>query len=121
VGSFGLERERKVARLLQSHGYLVASLRHYGCPGDMLALHPDHRPLVVEVKGTKDFPWNDYKGFGRPRRQELADIGESHGAEVLLCWWPPYHGPFWIEPSEWPKGRPAQMPPQVRSAVVENA
>jgi Holliday junction resolvase len=117
--SFGLERERKVVRLLQAQGYLVASLRHYGCPGDLLALRGGDKPLIVEVKGTRDFPWKDYKGFGRPRRQELIDVGERHHAEVLLCWWPPYYGPFWIESEEWPGTVP--MPPQVRSAVVENA
>lgn len=100
-----------VADGLRKNGYLVASMRHVGGPGDLLACAPldtarmyRPRPLLIEVKGTKDFPWLDYKGFGRPRRQEMIDAGVEWNVEPILAWWPPHlrGGPIWLPASDWP-------------------
>lgn len=123
MSSRGTQRERAVATLLGELGYLVASLRHFGGPGDLLAVATaeireapathafaglevitQHRPLLVEVKGTTDVPWKDYKGFGRPRRDEMILAGIKWGVEAILAWWPPSlrGGPIWLPVEDWP-------------------
>ena len=98
----GNQREQAVARLLREYGYLVASLRHVGGPADLLALPPFFvgRPLLVEVKGTTDYPWRST--WGPDRRAEMIEAGVKYSVEPLLAWWPPGHGPIFLPVEDWP-------------------
>lgn len=120
--SRGNQREQAVARILRDLGYLVASLRHVGGPADLLAISPhfltkhrnvglslrqlawQHRPLLVEVKGTTRIPWHDGDGFSPNRRAEMIEAGVSHNVEPMLAWWPPglRGGPMWLPVEDWP-------------------
>lgn len=106
----GTQREQAVARILRELGYLVASLRHVGGPADLLAIPTDNRsrghghrtmqPLLVEVKGTTDYPWAS--SWGPERRAEMIYAGLAFNVEPLLCWWPPGTGPIWLPVQDWP-------------------
>jgi hypothetical protein len=110
----GNQREQAVARILRELGYLVASLRHVGGPADLLALpgQPEDQlagfniywepdiPLLVEVKGTTDYPWAS--SWGPSRRAEMIEAGVKWNVEPVLAWWPPNHGPIWLPVEDWP-------------------
>ena len=113
----GSPAERNVAALLVGLGYLLASRRHFGGAGDLLALaryetEPGvvlHRPLLIEVKATAAIPWqagSDH--FGPARRRELIDAADRWDIEPMLAWVPPgmpygeAGGVFWIPADEWP-------------------
>ena len=111
----GSPAERRVAALLIEAGYLLASRRHFGGAGDLLAVDPlagdgcSFAPLLIEVKATAAIPWqagSDH--FGPARRRELIEAAEVWGVEPMLAWAPPgmprgeAGGVFWIPVDEWP-------------------
>lgn len=107
--SRGTQRERAVDQILRDLLYLTSSRRHLPGPGDILAVplaHQGHGSLLVEVKGTLDYPWNDTKGFGQQRRGELLLACDIYDLEPMLCWWPPHlSAPVWLPASDWPMTR----------------
>lgn len=99
--------------MLRDYGYLVASLRHVGGPADLLAIATVQttpqsslikRPLLIEVKGTTDYPWRS--SWGPERRAEMTEAGKRYWLEPMLAWWPPglRGGPMWIPAEDWPRG-----------------
>jgi Holliday junction resolvase-like predicted endonuclease len=50
----GNAAERFVSKNLEGKGFLVASRRHVGGAGDLIAVHPGGEVLLVEVKATKE-------------------------------------------------------------------
>lgn len=63
----GNSAERFVAADLKAKGYVVASRRHIGGAGDLLAVHPNGTVWLVEVKARK----NLYAGFTRADREAM--------------------------------------------------
>ena len=104
--SRGLNAERRVATYLRDLGYLVASRRHIGGAGDLLAVDPGHEdgwhdPLLCEIKSDKAGPFATFTPLDRA---EMLFTARQYGCEPLLVWWPtPSMGPFWITPDEWPQ------------------
>ncbi len=105
----GSPRENAVAQVLRDFDYLVASRRHEPGAGDLLAAAPaarywtmPHWLLLIEVKGTRDVPWADTKGFGPERRRELLETARKWNVEPMLAWWPPHLGLIWLPASDWP-------------------
>jgi hypothetical protein len=102
----GIQRERAVAAVLRRHGYLVASLRHEFGAGDLLAVSAHTNgsvpPLLVEVKGTTDYPWRST--WGPQQRALMLQAGLQWGLEPMLAWWPPHlqGGPIWLTAEDWP-------------------
>ncbi len=98
------------ARILRELGYLVASRRHEGGPGDILAWTPqvpkgkgtslvDVPPLLVEVKNTA-LPFSK---LGPIQRRDLLMAEEDYGVEAMLCWWPRgFRHCFWVPTDDWP-------------------
>lgn len=106
--------EVKVAHVLQDDGWLVASRRHIGGAGDLLATRPRSETIMVdrtsllitepelwliEVKSTVNGP---YENFRPADRQALRDLAMEYGAQAYLAWWPPRHGLQLIHSSDWP-------------------
>jgi hypothetical protein len=114
----GRDTENRVKDVLEADGWLVASRRHYGGAGDLLAVRwddevPDdfrgqglmagHTVRLIEVKSTAGGP---YEGFRTGDRYEMLHAAATHNAEPWLAWWPPLQDqPRWIPASEWPVGR----------------
>lgn len=65
--NYGNAAERFVAKDLESRGYVVASRRHIGGAGDLLAVHPGGEVWLVEVKKRK----HPYEGFRRSDREAM--------------------------------------------------
>jgi Holliday junction resolvase-like predicted endonuclease len=63
----GSAAERFVAKDLEAKGFVVASRRHIGGAGDLLAVHPDGLVYLVEVKKRK----NPYQGFRISDREAM--------------------------------------------------
>lgn len=63
---------------------------------------PQARPLLVEVKGTTEYPWRST--WGPDRRAEMIEAGVTWGVEPMLAWWPPSlrGGPMWLPVEDWP-------------------
>lgn len=103
----GLNGERRAAIFLRDLGYLVASRRHIGGAGDLVAWKEDADisapagPLLIEVKTNKAGP---FATFTIRDRIDLLLTARQYGCEGLLCWWPtPAVGPFWIPAEDWPQ------------------
>jgi hypothetical protein len=96
----GRDVEVLVAQRLQADGWLVASRRHVGGAGDLLAVRIGHRPLLIEVKSRL----NVWEGFRRADRLALVRVAGLFNCSPLLCSWPPGQAePDWLGPDEWPK------------------
>jgi Holliday junction resolvase-like predicted endonuclease len=63
----GNAAERFVAKDLERRGFVVASRRHIGGAGDLLAVHPGGVVYLVEVKCRKHV----YDGFRQPDREAM--------------------------------------------------
>jgi Holliday junction resolvase-like predicted endonuclease len=72
----GNEAERFVAKHLEEKGWVVASRRHIGGAGDLLAVHPNGACWLVEVKARK----NLYSGFTRADREAMKETKLPKGA-----------------------------------------
>lgn len=97
----GITAERKVAKYLKELGFLVASRRHFGGAGDILALPPSGVGILVEVKASSsdrgpfaDFPPKD--------REAMMTAGKEHDVVPLLAWLPEGGKMFFIPRDEWP-------------------
>lgn len=113
----GIERERKVRKLLEAHGYGYPPQvgdppglkepwwvsRASGSLGDadLIAMRWDRVPMLIEVKSTQ----TPFAGFGPDERRDMLAAGELAGVDVWLCWWPKGRrfGPLWFPPEKWPK------------------
>jgi Holliday junction resolvase-like predicted endonuclease len=90
-----------VARNLKDKGFVVASRRHIGGAGDLLAVRPDGKVWLVEVKACKSL-WGN---FTRADRQEMRETQLPEGAER---WVANVRGTgekrtiSWCAESEWP-------------------
>jgi Holliday junction resolvase len=95
----GIDRERRVAEQLLLEGWFV--VRAAGSLGfcDLIALKAGHDPLLVEVKSTRQGP---YERFPPADREDLVATAKIAGAEAWLCWWPSHGKPQWIHSSQWP-------------------
>jgi hypothetical protein len=87
-----------VVRELVELGYMAFSARRIRGPGDVVGLHPDHRPLLVEVKATKD----PFSGFPPEDRVEMLNAGIIFDIEPILAWTPSPSIIIWIPSEEWP-------------------
>jgi len=84
----GSSGELFAAARLEAMGYVVASRRHIGGAGDLLAIHPNpyQEPplgpsLLAEVKARK----NPYEGFRRADRREMLDTPLPPGGVRYLA------------------------------------
>ena len=105
----GIAGERRAWHSLEDAGYLVASRRHIGGAGDLLAVLPfrgrhldwlkiDHVPLLIEVKTSA----RAFSSFSLVDRSALLETAHEYGCEPLLCWTPSASTIFYIPEDEWP-------------------
>ena len=112
----GIAGERRAWHSLEDAGYLVASRRHIGGAGDLLAiewppqwdgiswdLEPVRRyehlpPLLIEVKTSA----RAFSSFSLVDRSVLLETAHEYGCEPLLCWTPSASTIFYIPEDEWP-------------------
>ena len=101
----GIAGERRAWHSLEDAGYLVASRRHIGGAGDILAviprpkLKPTVAALLVEVKTNGSSP---FATFYPPDRAELIATAIEYQCTPLLCWTPSASTIFYIPEDEWP-------------------
>lgn len=94
----GNAAESFVAKWLQERGWVVASRRHIGGAGDLLAVHPDDGATwLVEVKCCKEL-WQQFRREDREEMKAttLPENGErwvvnKKGSELV-----------WVPESAWP-------------------
>ncbi len=97
--SRGLDRERRIARALEDEGWLVASRRHIGGAGDLLAIRDESQPLggtemrLIEVKSTVS-PYAHFLPLDRKAMREAA--AKVPELTAWLYWWPKGRGE-WVE------------------------
>jgi Holliday junction resolvase-like predicted endonuclease len=72
----GNSAERFVVKHLEEKGWVVASRRHIGGAGDLLAVHPNGATWLVEVKCCK----NLYENFRRGDREAMKATDLPKGA-----------------------------------------
>jgi Holliday junction resolvase-like predicted endonuclease len=95
----GNRRELRVSDYLREQGWCVGARRHLAGPGDLLAVHPDGRVWLVEVKSTAGGPYERFDPADRAAiRVEAARI---RGVAVLV-WWPPRKDLTFLFPDAWP-------------------
>lgn len=73
-----------------------------GSPPESVRFIDPPKPLLVEVKGTKDYPWRST--WGPDARALMIEAGVTYGVEPILAWWPPSlrGGPIWLPVEDWP-------------------
>jgi hypothetical protein len=117
--NLGSPAENRTARILESFGYLVASRRHVGGAGDLVAillgdtvevrnrlepLPPITRGLLVEVKRGTGNPWENFR---HGDRIAMVEAGFLYRLTPLLAYWPwspsANKHPIWLEQSDWPQ------------------
>jgi Holliday junction resolvase len=105
----GRDAEVELAHILQADGWLVASRRHIGGAGDLLAVRstPSHtfdglslaRVSLIEVKSRK----NVWEGFRREDRLALIETARQFNAQPWLASRPPGQKTWsWLPPEAWP-------------------
>jgi Holliday junction resolvase len=92
--------ENEVANNLEASGWVVASLRHRGGAGDLLALHRDGRRWLIECKTTARGPFADYLPT---QRQEALDCARRHDLTPWVVWRAPGKPTRWIPVEGWPE------------------
>lgn len=94
----GNAAERYVAHWLEDREWIVASRRHIGGAGDLLAVHAaDAVTWLIEVKDCK----NLWQNFRREDRQEMRETALPPGGErwvVNKCG----KELVWVPESAWP-------------------
>ena len=94
----GRNRELQTLRWFEAQGWTAFRVT-LAC-ADLVALHPDFVPELVEVKSTSRSPW---VAFGPAQRRALSVLAASAGARPVVAWWPPRApGPTLIHESDWP-------------------
>jgi Holliday junction resolvase len=88
-----------VADWLSKRGWLVASRRHIGGAGDLLAWKPGFAPRLIEVKATRN-PWQQFR---RPERAALVETAAKFEAEAFLALSPTAGIPTIIPSKDWPQ------------------
>ena len=110
--SKGLAGERRAWHALEDADYLVASRRHIGGAGDLLAVGEmtwdsvgwegvdvETWPiLLIEVKSSA----RAFSSFPPADRTALLETAREYGCEPLLCWTPSAGTIFYIPEDEWP-------------------
>ena len=96
--SRGLDRETRVAQLLEEQGYVCGSRRHIGGAGDILAVGLVAKRLI-EVKSTI----TPYAHFLPADRAAMSALARSIDAVAELAWWPKRGKLRFIAEDEWPK------------------
>jgi len=107
----GIAGERRAWHSLEDAGYLVASRRHIGGAGDLLAIEWPYsgmnrsggrygyrQPLLIEVKTSA----RAFSSFSLVDRSALLETAHEYGCEPLLCWTPSAGTIFYIPEDEWP-------------------
>lgn len=97
----GARREREYQARLEAQGWYV--VRSAGSKGeaDLIALRPDRRPRMLEIKATEAGP---FAGFPPVDRDALQRSAERAGADCELIWWPSDRkGPRSYPPDTWPR------------------
>jgi Holliday junction resolvase len=105
----GRDAEVELAHLLQADGWLVASRRHIGGAGDLLAVRvnsvedkwePDSFSVIlIEVKARA----NVWEGFRRADRRALIETAARFNAQPWLASKPPGQIEWtWLSPADWP-------------------
>lgn len=97
--SRGIDRERKVRRLLEAEDWWVCRAAGSLGDADLVALRLGSRTRLVEVKSSAQGP---YEHFRPADRRDLILAAKIAGADAWLCWWPPRGKPRWIPSWEWP-------------------
>jgi hypothetical protein len=78
----GSAAELYVAERLEAEGWVVASRRHIGGAGDLLAIHPETAETrLIEVKARK----RPYDGFRPDDRQAMRDAPLPPGGTRWLA------------------------------------
>lgn len=77
----GSAAENYVARDLEAKGFVVASRRHIGGAGDLLAVRSDGLVYLVEVKARK----NVYQGFRKADRLAMKEVVLPTGGAKFLA------------------------------------
>jgi hypothetical protein len=110
----GNSAEVRTAKWLEERGCLVASRRHTGGAGDLIAVHYDPnapystgmsgRPVttvwLIEVKANEGSPFMNFRGADR---LSLVATAKAVGAEPYLAHWPRgMDAPDLIHYTDWP-------------------
>lgn len=77
----GNDAERFVAQHLEEKGWVVASRRHIGGAGDLLAVNPNGACWLIEVKCCKSL----YQQFRREDREAMKETKLPPGAVRWVC------------------------------------
>ena len=78
---------------------MVASRRHRGGAGDLLAFHPARRPWLIECKATTRGP---FAGFPPADREALIAYSERNGLVAMLAWRTPEGEIRWVPKEGFP-------------------
>ncbi len=96
--------ENEVGNQLETKGWMVASRRHRGGAGDLLALGPHGERWLIECKTTARGPFAD---FLPAQRKLMHDAGKKHDCTLWLVWRAPGKPIRWIGAEGWPGERKA--------------
>lgn len=99
AASKGAARERQVAELLRTRGYVVVRCAGSKGPADLVAMRRGELPLFVQVKATTGSPFGV---FPPAERQALREIAHRGGGTALYVHWPAYRKPLWARADTWP-------------------
>lgn len=94
----GIDRERKVRKLLNEDGYWTCRAAGSFGDADIVAAKDGHL-MLIEVKATSRGP---YAGFPPTQRAQLKQAAQTAGGQAWLVWWPSRKQPEWYPASEWP-------------------
>jgi Holliday junction resolvase len=95
----GTAGELRVAAWLQKRGWLVASRRHVGGAGDLLAWKPGFPPRLIEVKAAGGSPWENFRPA---ERAELVKTAQQFGCEAFLALSPKAGIPIIVPSKDFP-------------------
>lgn len=94
----GNAAERFVAHKLEDWGWVVASRRHIGGAGDLLAAHPDDGAVwLIEVKDCKSL-WQQFRRADRDEMKATALPPRGERWVVNKCG----SELVWVPESAWP-------------------